>query len=52
LPLSRALALVPALRKAAKSIEQTLLFDPAHHGHGPAKGTTAESPSSVARPAE
>jgi DNA-binding IclR family transcriptional regulator len=52
LPLSRALALVPALRKAAKSLEQTLLFDPTRHGAGPAKGTTAESPSSVARPAE
>jgi DNA-binding IclR family transcriptional regulator len=53
LPLTRALALVPALRKAAKSLEQTLLFDPARHGLGSSKGTTAEASSSVpARPAE
>ena len=53
LPLTRALALVPALRKAAKSLEQTLLFDPARHDSSSAKGTAAESSLSVpARPAE
>jgi DNA-binding IclR family transcriptional regulator len=53
LPLSRALALVPALRKAAKSLEQTLLFDPARHDPGHSKNVTAEaSPSAPARPAE
>jgi DNA-binding IclR family transcriptional regulator len=53
LPLTRALALVPALRKAAKSLEQTLLFDPARHGPGHSKNATAEASSSVpARPAE
>jgi len=49
LPLSRALALVPALRKAAKSLEQTFLFDPAPPASGPSNGTAVEAPPSIAR---
>lgn len=56
LPLSRALALVPALKKAAKALEQTLLFDTASPTRG-ASGRIATNASSATarhsmRPAE
>jgi len=55
LPLTRALALVPALRKAAKSLEQTLLFDTPSPASGPGSTSPAASSSAVhnhMRPAE
>ncbi len=56
LPLTRALALVPALKKAAKALEQTLLFDTSSPAPAVAGGGGTESTPSAAhnpmRPAE
>lgn len=56
LPLTRALALVPALKKAAKALEQTLLFDTSSPAPAVAGGAGTETTSSAAhnpmRPAE
>jgi DNA-binding IclR family transcriptional regulator len=49
LSLSRALALVPALRKAAKSLEQTFLFDPAPPAPSPSNSAAVEASPSIAR---
>ena len=56
LPLTRALALVPALKKAAKALEQTLLFDTSSPAPAVAGGAGTETAPSAAhnplRPAE
>lgn len=49
LPFTRALALVPALKKAAKALEQTLLFDNVSPAPGPVSKTAAGASPSVAR---
>jgi DNA-binding IclR family transcriptional regulator len=49
LSLSRALALVPALRKAAKSLEQTFLFDPAPPAPSSSNSAAVEASPSIAR---
>lgn len=48
LPLARALALVPALKKAAKALEQTLLFD----NPSPASGSSANAADASASVAQ
>jgi DNA-binding IclR family transcriptional regulator len=56
LPLTRALALVPALKKAAKALEQTLLFDTSSPAPAVVGGAGTETAPSAAhnplRPAE
>ncbi|GAA3838387.1 IclR family transcriptional regulator [[Pseudomonas] carboxydohydrogena] len=56
LPLARALALVPALKRAAKALEQTLLFDTSSPASAVAVGGSAETMPAAAlnpmRPAE
>jgi DNA-binding IclR family transcriptional regulator len=48
LPLTRALALVPALKKAAKALEQTLLFDTPSPASAVAGGAGTETTPSAA----
>ena len=55
LPFSRAIALVPALKKAAKALEQTLLFDtnsPASVLSGNAASAASTAAQNTMRPAE